>query len=287
MKNLNNFLLLVVSSTLILLNSCDKGGDLPAIPENVIRDSDDLTPAPDSDQDNQNPDNPDNSGDTNDPTDPDTPTQPTDPRPQSAIQRILPSDVNPDDVILVYRKSIDPMQLGQVTDSRKCHPVFPHKCIWNSQVIFGYDTTILNQDYPKELWEITSVEITTSLYTLAIDKRDEFFCIHNLKLCSGELNKDDDNQKFIVKNPKFWNGDNDDHMTNNIFTNVLRAHQIEDELWIVRDHSFDIAKLYNLSTLNLRTLFRKNNFISFSISDDTYVEDPIIKVYLNRRLPAL
>ena len=273
MKNLISVALLMAIIALSNLSSCNKGGDIPPIPDDAIRNTDDLKPEPDRD-----------TGPVpTDPSQPEPPTTPPPTGPTQAVQRISPSDVNPDDVILVYRKMIDPMQLGQISDSRKCHPALPSKCIWNSQVIFGYQTDDLNKNYPKELWEITHIEFTSSFYSLAIKKRDELLCMHNIKMCSGELGKDDD--KFIVKNPKFWNGDNDDHIVDNQFTNLLRAHQIEDDLWIVKDHTFDLGKLFRLDIYALRRLFRKNDFISFSVSDDTYVEDPEIKVYLQRRKP--
>ncbi len=291
MSNLKKYLTSIILLGIFSLASCQKGGELPPIPNDAVTNTDDL----DSGNDSNNPSQPDISNPT-DPTNPDDgntdPTTP--PGPQTAFTTILPSDVNPKSVVLVYRKSIDPLQLGEVTDSGSCHDSFKHKCVKNSQVLFGYDTTALNKDYPPELWEIDSVELEVSLYSIGLQKRSELFCIHNLKLCSGELNKDDDEDdkgkfdiKFIVKNPKFWTGDNDDHITNNIFTNLLRVNQIEDDLWIVRDHVFDVAKLYNLSIHGLRRLFRKTSFISFSISDDTFVEDPIVKIYMTKRLPVL
>lgn len=288
MNRINRFLILFPLLSLIGLASCKKGGELPPIPNDGVTNSGDLKPDPSA----PTPTPPPLPGD---PGNPDQPSDPGDPNPQTVNVKILPSDIDPNSVALVYRKFIKPMQLGEVTkDEDDCHPSLPHKCIWNSQVIFGYDTEYLNKDFPKELWEITNVEITASFYSLAPNKRGELFCSLDLKICSGEYTRDavtDDNSehkqlKFFIKNPKFWVGRNKDHIVNDIFTQLLKLNQIEDHLWIVRDHTFDFGKLFNLKLNDVRTLLRKTRILSFSVSDDTYVEDPIVKVYLNRRLPT-
>ncbi len=292
MNKLNHKITLAACLTLFTLTSCQKGGELPPIPNDSIRDSDDLNSGTDRDDpidtvDPRLPTDPTNPDDPSDPTDPNDPTNPT---PQNVKLDILPSDVNPDSVTLVYRKTIDPLQLGETSDPKDCHPSFPHKCVWNSQVIFGYSTEFLNNEYPKELWEITAIEMTVSFYTHALNKRSELFCLHNTKMCSGQLSKDDkanEEAKLIVKNPKFWTGKDGNHVANSLFTTVLGNHRIEKELWIVKDYTFNLAKLFKLTDLQLHTLFRKESIISFSVSDDTYVEDPLVKVYLKRRLPPV
>ncbi len=285
MKKFNQTLLLGLGLCILSLTSCNQGsGELPPIPSDVIRDTDDLNTNPDTDQDT-----PDDTVDPrlppDNPTDPTNPNDPNQPPQQSAVLKILPSDVNPDSVTLVYRKTIEPLQLGETSDPKDCHPSFPTKCVWNSQVIFGYSTDFLNNEYPKEVWEIAAVEMTVSFYTHALNKRSELFCLHNTKMCSGQIGKDDG--KFIVKNPKFWTGKDGNHVANALFTAVMGRNRLEESLWIVHDYTFSLGKMFKLSDNDLRILFRKKDIVSFSVSDDTYVEDPIIKVYLNRRVHSL
>lgn len=271
---------------LLTFSSCKSGGELPPIPADRVTDSGDLQPDPSAPRPTP-PSLPGDGGDS------DQPTDPADPIPTSIKINILPSDIDPNSVNLVYRKFIKPMQLGEVTHDEDCHPGLLDKCIWNSQVIFGFDTEYLNKNYPKELWEITNVELTSSFYSLAPNKRGELFCSLNLKVCSGSYTKDaltdDTNErkrlKLFIKNPKFWVGKNKNHVLNNDFSKLLKLHQIEKHLWIVKDHTFQFGKLFRLGANDVKTLMRKIRILSFSVTDDTYVEDPIIKVYLNRRLP--
>lgn len=284
MNKINQLLLFIPLVSLLVFSSCKKGGELPPIPSDGLSNSEDLKPDPNAPKPTPPPL----------PGDPGQPSDPGDPTPQSVKINILASDINPNSVELVYRKFIKPMQLGEVTHDEECHPNLTDKCIWNSQVIFGFDTEYLNKDYPKELWEITHVELTASFYSLAPNKRGELFCSLDLKVCSGAYTKDaltnDSSEgkilKFFIKNPKFWVGKNKRHVVNNDFTELLKLHKIEDHLWIVRDHTFELGKLFKLPLNEVKTLMRKTHILSFSVSDDTYVEDPIIKVYLNRRLPT-
>ncbi len=242
------------------LTSCDKGSPQvddpfkPVAPPTTggdIDDNDDLNPAP-------------------------TPTP--DPLP-TAVVLIEPSDVNPDDIILTYKKrKARPLPLGESKDEKECHPQFKHYCMVDGQVLFQFPLEDLNTRYPKEIWAVTNVTLRSDFYSLRYDDLADIICISNSRLCSGVSLKNH-------RERKFWRNDVTDYLKSNHFSEGITRGLTFDDLKIVKDFKIILTRFFSLTSPELQTLIRKNNDLIFNVAKDIYVDSPQLKIELKRRVP--
>lgn len=266
--------ILITLFSLLSLTSCNSDDPtIPTGPNSGVGGNDDLNPGPDP---------------TPDPTP--TPT-PTPPPTEKVVIELQPSDLNKDDTTLVYRKMFKPVQLGEPRKHRHCDDDHKDTCVVNRQVLFQFSTTSLNETYEQELWDVTKVTLKANYYSIGKNHRTELLCLLNNRLCTGKaISKIAGLNipfiKLLWRNQKFWIGRDEDHVMNDVFHQELLSGKVNDNLFIRKDLTFDIARTFILPATDLQTLVRKNEGIHFSVTDDTFVEDPVLTIHLKRRLPS-
>lgn len=268
MKNL-----IILSFALLLLASCNSDDPIiPTGPNSDVGGNDDLNPGP-----------------VPNPTP--TPTPPPPPINETVNLELLPSDLNKDDTTLVYRKMFKTVQLGENRDHRHCDDDYKSTCIVNRQVLFQFNVEDINKNYPSELWDVTRVSLKANYYSVGKNERTELLCILNNRLCSGKaISKIAGLKipfiKILWRNGQFWIGRDEDHVMNDIFHKALLDGEIHEKLFIRKDLTLDLSRTFNMQPPALQTLVRKSEGVHFSVTDDTYVEDPVLSVSLKRRLPS-
>lgn len=263
MRKLTLFLIFLSLATLF---SCDSDTALPQDPFSPTDDrdtSDDLNPDPD-------------------PTPDPTPTpQPTpSPDPNKATVELLPHVLSYKNITLTYKKrKAEPHQLFTYTVKDECHPDFPQKCMVDGQVLFQFLTEDINDQYPKELWRVTTIELISDYYTLKLDDPNEIICLSNYKYCSGHSLKN-------YRNRPFWRrGEVSDFLKSPSFANALFTGDKRDHLYIKRDLILNFQKVFLLDDRLIQTLIRKYPSVQINIGKDIFVDSPILKVSLEKRLP--
>lgn len=267
--------LLVITTiiSLILFSSCSQDAPvIPVDPNRSIGGNDDLRPDP-------NPE----------PTPP--PPTPTPPPNLTAEVTIEPSSLSKGDTTLVYRKVFKVVGLNEPRSGhRNCDDAYQDQCTVNQQILWQFNTTEVNTVYPPELWDIGRVEMTASYYSIGNNGRTELICLLNEKVCSGKSITKIPRLglpflKILWRNHKFWTGRDEDHVKNQLFHDLLLGGQQGENLFIVRNHTIDFTRLFSMPPTQVQTLIRKNEGIHLSVTDDTFVEEPILKVFLKRRVP--
>ncbi|MCF8060235.1 MAG: hypothetical protein K9K67_13120 [Bacteriovoracaceae bacterium] len=263
--------LLVISLFILFVSSCQK--DQSPIPTNTGRDvsgNDDLSPTP-------------------------TPVPapvPTTPPLEEEVVSLQPSDLNKNDTNVVYRKMFRPIGLNEPRDDHRfCHPDYKDRCVVNRQVLFQFSTTFINENYPSELWDILKINLTANFYSVGKNQRTELLCLLNNRVCSGKaisqvIGLKVPFLKILWRNHKFWIGRDEDHVLNDKFHHELIAGAVDETIYIRENLSMDLKEFLSLATTDMQTLVRKNEGIKFSVTDDTYVEDPILTIRLRRRHPS-
>ena len=72
---------------------------------------------------------------------------------------------------------------------------------------------------------------------------------------------------------------------NDKFHELLELGKVRSGLYIRNGMSLNLSNFLKLDYRQMNTLVRKNEKIEFSVTDDTYVEDPNLEVEFTRRLP--
>ncbi len=225
-----------------------------------------------------------------------TPTPGPGPEPTPApieklVLTIEPSSLNKGDTTLVYRKMFKVVGLGEPRSGhRNCDSRYPDHCSVNQQILWQFSTQELNENYPQELWDVGKVEMTASYYSVGKNHRTELLCLLNNQVCSGKAISRIPRLglpflKILWRNHKFWTGRDEDHVKNQLFHETLLAGQDGEEFYRVHNHTFDFSRVFSMPANQVQTLIRKNDGIHMSVTDDTYVEDPLLKIYLQRRVP--
>lgn len=264
-------LYVILILAVLFYSSCSQDDPvIPVDPNRSIGGNDDLQPGPGPDP---------------------TPTpEPTPAPPQTATVTLQPSSLSKGDTTLVYRKVFKVVGLNEPREHRNCHEQYSDKCTINQQILWQFDTSGINENYPSALWDIGKVEMTAGYYSVGKNHRTELLCLLNNKVCSGKAISKIPRLglpflKILWRNHKFWTGRDGDHVKNKLFHDTLLSGQINEELYVVPNHTFDFSRVFSLPATAVQTLIRKNDGVHLSVTDDTFVEDPILKVYLKRRVP--
>lgn len=218
------------------------------------------------------------------------PTPGPEPEPITKSFTLQPSDLHKDDTTLVYRSYIKAIGLNEPRDHRKCPDEYNSQCVLNRQVLFQFITHDLNSNYPQELWDVTDIELKADYYSLGKKYRTELLCLLNNKLCTGKAMTKIAGLnipfiKILWRNPSFWTGRDEDHVVNDWFHGELLKGKVLDDFFVRRDLILNLQRHLNMPTTSIQTLLRKNEGIQFTVTDDTYVENPILSIKLKRRLP--
>lgn len=266
------FLLTLVP--LLTFTSCSDESQLPIDPL-AIGGNDDLNPDP-------------GPGDGDNPAPTPTPTPP--PQNQRVTITLEPSDLNKDDTNIVYRSYIKAVGLNEPRKHRKCPDNFKNQCVVNRQILFQFNVDEINKDYPQELWDITFIELKADYYSLGEKYRTELLCVLNNKICSGKaITKiagiDIPFVKLLWRNPRFWRGRDENHVVSESFHAELLSGKVQKDFFIRKNLTMSLSRTFNLADTELQTLVRKNEGIQMSVTDDTYVEFPTLKIGLKRRVP--
>lgn len=256
--------------------SCSNDSASPIDPL-AIGGNDDLNPNPGDGRDDGNPDP--------------TPTPGPPPANERVVLTLQPSDLHKDDTTIVYRSFIKPIGLNEPRDHRDCPDNYKDQCVVNRQILFQFNTEPLNETYPQELWDVTFVELKADYYSSGEKHRTELLCILNIKLCSGKAKSKIAGikipfGKLLWRNSKFWRGRDDDHLVNEAFHSELLNGKVQKNFFVRKDLRMNLTRIFNLPNTEIQTLVRKNEGIQFSVTDDTYVDSPILTIGLQRRLPT-
>lgn|GEM_PF-2531483 len=262
--------LLITLLLMTLLFSCQQDETtIPKSPNRDVSGNDDLNPTP-------------------------TPTPvppPTPPPLQTEVLILQPSDLNKNDTNIVYRKMFKPVGLNETRDDHRfCHKDFKDKCVVNRQVLFQFSTTSINSSFPSELWDITKIELTANYYSVGKNQRTELLCLLNNRRCSGKaisnvIGLKVPFLKILWRNNKFWIGRDEDHVINDKFHQALLDGKLDEGIFVRQNLAIDLARFLSLPSTEIQTLVRKNEGIQFSVTDDTFVEEPILTIHFRRRLP--
>lgn len=262
---------------LLTLLSCSNGSDVPVDPL-AIGGNDDLNPDPGpGDGDNPGP-NP-------------TPTPTPPPGDQTVSITLEPSDLHKDDTTIVYRSYIKAVGLNEPRKHRNCPDNFKNQCVVNRQILFQFNVEDLNETYPQELWDITSIELKGDYYSVGEKYRTELLCILNNKVCSGKAitkiaGLNIPFVKLLWRNPRFWRSRDEDHVVSEAFHTELLNGKVQKDFFVRKGLFMNLSRTFNLANTEIQTLVRKNESIHFGVTDDTYVEFPSLKINLKRRLPG-
>jgi hypothetical protein len=267
-------IIIIAGLSLMTLFSCSQDeAAIPIDPNTGIGGNDDLRPGP-----------------TPQPT-PLPPPVPT-PKPvENVVLTIEPSSLNKNDTTLVYRKMFNVVGLGEPRSGhRSCDSRYSEQCAVNQQILWQFSTEDINENYPQELWDVGKVEMTASYYSVGKNHRTELLCLLNNRFCSGKAISRLPRLglpflKILWRNHNFWTGRDEDHVRNQLFHDILLAGQDGEEFFRVSNHTLDFSRFFSMHANQVQTLVRKNDGIQMSVTDDTFVEDPILKVYLKRRVP--
>jgi hypothetical protein len=275
------FLSLLILLVLPFFQSC-KENELPEGTQRIVDNNDDLRPNPPGAQDPPEP----TPG----------PTPLPRPNPGRATVQILPYDLANGELgkyKSAYRKKYIPFAgLKEPAISEDCAPGFIDRCVVNRQVLFQFFTETINKKYPKETWGIKSIQLTGSFYTIAKNHKTESICMLNNKKCSGvALTKFPKFGlpllvKLFVWEKDFWAKKTNQTMVNNHFFQLLSEGWSPEEKLFKRENlALDLTQLFALRLVDFDTLVRKNKSLIFSISDDTFVENPSLILTLESILP--
>jgi len=61
--------------------------------------------------------------------------------------------------------------------------------------------------------------------------------------------------------------------------------KLDEGIFVRQNLAIDLARFLSLPSTEIQTLVRKNEGIQFSVTDDTFVEEPILTIHFRRRLP--
>jgi len=217
---------------------------------------------------------------------PDPTPEPPPNTPQIKTVTFLASDLNEADANMVYKKRIEPIQLAVAVEDKDCHQEHQSKCIKNRQVLFQFNIEEINKLYPSYLWDILSFELKASYFSVSAGLSHELICLLNNKVCSGvEIDKYGGLRfPFIWRNSKFWTNNPKDHVVNDHFSKFLKAGVDTRGVTIWKNKVFDLTQLLGLTERTLLTTIRKNNELHFSVTSDTFIEDPELTIKVKRRL---
>lgn len=185
-----------------------------------------------------------------------------------------------------HRKTGAKLKLaGMSEESKKCSDVHKNKCIDRKQVHFHFNLENLKLQYEPELWKVESISLEASYISHQENDKTELICFLNTKKCSGKIIYQA-NSRFTSKiakllwiNKKFWEKDHTLNIVNQAFTEKLESSFIDqDKVYMAHNTVFNIESLFSIDKQSLDTVVRKSNHLSFVVSDDTFVEDPVLTI---------
>lgn len=259
---------LILFSLLLLVCGCNETAESPNFNDGT------------GGQDNISP------GPTPGPTPPAPGPTPAPPTVETKTLNFKASDLNPEDAVMVYKKRVKPTQLGTPVDDEDCHNKYKDRCIKDRQVLFQFNIEEINERFPADLWDVVEFKLEASFFSVSGDISNELLCLLNRKVCSGvEIKKlGGIRLPFLWRNSKFWTGLPREHVLNRKFDQVLRSGINSNGVAVLVEESFNLIELFSLTPKTLLTTIRKNKQLHFSVSSDTYVEDPELTISLKRRL---
>ncbi len=229
----------------------------------------------------------------NRPPNPDDPT-PNPPQTRLRLVEIKGRDLSKDELknsILPYNKLFFPVApLNKNFKSKKCQNN-TEKCVVNRQIPFAFNLDVLKGESPKDI-VIKDMIIEMGLVSVGQNYRTEQFCFLELKTCSGNAITRHPTLgipwfiKTFAWDSTFWKKGHDQTMLTKTFHETLEKGKVADGHYVVEKGQFSMKNLFLLSSDNLKEyVFLKDN-IRFMVSDDTFVVDPVLKVYIEDKLPT-
>lgn len=229
----------------------------------------------------------------NNPLPPDEPT-PVPPQVRPRLVEIKGRKLTKNEIkntIFAYNKLFFPVaSLQKNFKSKKCKYNKKH-CVVNRQIPFAFDLDVLKGEDPKDI-VIKDMIIEMGLESIATNYKTEQFCFLELKICSGNA---------IVRHPTlgvpwfiktfawdmtFWKKGHDQTMLTKNFHETLESGKVNDGHYRVEKGQFSMKDLFLLTSDNLKEyIFLKDN-IRFMVSDDTFVINPVLKIYIEDKLPS-
>jgi len=224
------------------------------------------------------------------PQDPNWP--PTDPNqpPQYVLIEVPAHAVTSDEakqMNLIYKKIVKTIELGDTVKTKSCPKGHDHHCVKNRQVVFQFDLTKI--DLPDNQYKIQDAELVADYYSIGKNYRTELLCLLNSNVCSGKgiLKIPRIGLSFLVKmlwwNSAFWVNDYDQMVPTTLFQDTLDSGWDDNENIFIRENqAFSLKDLFAWPVENLGHLLDRHKKWNFSISDDTFVDRPILKLRFQR-----
>lgn len=227
------------------------------------------------------------------PTPDPTPTPPP-PRPQRIVIELEGRRTNSDDLDglrIPYKKGlVKTISLGDNRKGKWCADNYKDQCVKNRQVQFSFDL----DEIPYLLdgqYRVVKSEVQGSFYSIGKNYKTELICLLNIKKCSGRsiIRIPKLGLSFLIKmlwwDKKFWKEGHDSVVANDWFhTQMMGTWNDDEKLFLMEDWSFRMSSLFNLHNDELNEVFKSERPLVFTVTDDTYVESPKIKLTLEEVL---
>ncbi len=187
---------------------------------------------------------------------------------------------------------VSPIQLDAPVDEKfpwdkifkkddSCGEHGQHKCIKNSQVVFGFEIPPLDWDAAK----ILDIKIRANVFSHWRNWGTEILCLLNTKSCSGSaIRETPELLQWLIKNrePDFWDG-GESILKNSYFMNIIRYGEDRGQkVYYVKDALISLRSLLNLTEDEMRDLLF-NERLYFVIADDTMISTPSLHVKYTQR----
>lgn len=225
-----------------------------------------------------------------DPQDPNWPPQDPQQPPQKVLVEVNAQAVTADEakqMNLVYKKIVKTIELGNTVKSKSCPDGHDHHCVKDRQVVFQFDLT--NVDLPDNKYKLEDAEILGDYYSIGKNYRTELLCLLNSNVCSGKgiLKFPKIGLSFLVKmlwwNSAFWVNDYNQMVPTTLFQDTLDSGWNPNENIFIRENQlFSLKDLYNWPSENLQHLLDRHKKWNFVISDDTFVDRPLLRLRFQR-----
>ena len=169
------------------------------------------------------------------------------------------------------------INLNQNVENKKCVSGYEDRCVVNRQLLFQFRTEEIQEKYPTEFWSLKSARLTGSYYSVGKNNRTELLCLLNANHCSGQGILKNWFGKLIWWSSKFWTKKYDHIVKNKWFNEFLiEGYDATDKLYIRRDETVNLLDIFPVRLIDMERYVRKDKSVKFSITDDTYIEDPIL-----------
>ncbi|MDC1175588.1 hypothetical protein OAT67_09325, partial [Bacteriovoracaceae bacterium] len=186
-----------------------------------------------------------------------------------------------------YKKGIvKHLSLGESRKGKWCAKNFKNRCVKNRQVHFAFDL----DEVPYLLdgqYRVVKSEIQASYYSIGKNYKTEMLCFLNINRCSGRsiIKIPRLGLSFLIKmlwwDKKFWENGYDAVVSNDWFhSQMMNTWSDEEELYLMENSSLAMSSLFNLHSDELTDIFKSERSLVFTVTDDTFVEDPKIKLTL-------